>query len=93
VQAFIEQHVGLFRDLFPGGELAGLQIGAQAGVVLGGLFIAVQIVAATAYARFTIGPEGVANQVEVLNVAGPRESQSPGITAEARQFLERILAS
>lgn len=28
-------------------------------------------------------------EVEVLNVAGPRESQSPGIGALARAFLER----
>jgi hypothetical protein len=27
----------------------------------------------------------------VLNVAGPRESQRPGIGAEARAFLERVL--
>lgn len=29
--------------------------------------------------------------VEVLNVAGPRESQSPGIQAAARQFLLEVL--
>jgi hypothetical protein len=28
--------------------------------------------------------------VAVLNVAGPRESQNPGIAAEARTFLERL---
>ena len=30
------------------------------------------------------------NRVEVLNVAGPRESQSPGIAALARGFLTRV---
>ncbi len=30
-------------------------------------------------------------QVEVLNVAGPRESQSPGIAADARAFLAGLL--
>lgn len=33
------------------------------------------------------------HQVEVLNVAGPRESQTPGIQAQAREFLLRLLAS
>ncbi len=32
-----------------------------------------------------------AQPVEVLNVAGPRESQSPGIGALAREFIERVL--
>jgi hypothetical protein len=30
--------------------------------------------------------------VKILNVAGPRESQQPGIHAEARWFLARVLA-
>jgi len=30
-------------------------------------------------------------RVSVLNVAGPRESQSPGIAAAAREFIERLL--
>ena len=30
--------------------------------------------------------------VEVLNVAGSRESQSPGIAASAREFLARVFA-
>jgi hypothetical protein len=32
------------------------------------------------------------HQVEVLNVAGPRESQCPGIAAEATEYLKRLLA-
>lgn len=32
------------------------------------------------------------NGVRVLNVAGPRESQLPGASAQARQLLEKILA-
>jgi len=32
------------------------------------------------------------HRVEVLNVAGPRESLSPGIAADAREFLLRVLA-
>lgn len=32
------------------------------------------------------------NQIEVLNIAGPRESQSPGIAHLASQFLEEILS-
>ncbi|MHC4177623.1 MAG: putative molybdenum carrier protein [Planctomycetota bacterium] len=31
-------------------------------------------------------------RVKVLNVAGPRESQSPGIAAEASQFVSRAFA-
>jgi len=31
------------------------------------------------------------HQVEILNVAGPRESQSPGISARAREFLYSVL--
>ncbi len=31
------------------------------------------------------------HQIEVLNVAGPRESQSPGIAAAARTFLVGVL--
>ncbi len=31
------------------------------------------------------------NGIRVLNVAGPRESQRPGIGREAREFLERLL--
>ncbi len=30
--------------------------------------------------------------VEILNVAGPRESQSPGIAARANEFVARIFA-
>jgi hypothetical protein len=30
--------------------------------------------------------------VETLNVAGPRESQSPGIAAQAREFIIRLLS-
>jgi len=30
--------------------------------------------------------------VEALNVAGPRESQNPGITDDAREFLLRVFA-
>ncbi|MDH3717745.1 MAG: putative molybdenum carrier protein [Planctomycetota bacterium] len=30
------------------------------------------------------------NRIRVLNVAGPRESQQPGIAAEAREFLLRV---
>jgi len=33
-----------------------------------------------------------AHDVSVLNVAGPRESQRPGIQGEARRFLEKALA-
>ncbi len=33
-----------------------------------------------------------ANGVEVLNVAGPRESQCPGIAADAADFLREVLA-
>ena len=32
-----------------------------------------------------------ANRIEVLNVAGPRESQSPGIAARAATFLTHIV--
>ena len=32
------------------------------------------------------------HRIKVLNVAGPRESQSPGIAARAREVLRRILA-
>jgi len=34
----------------------------------------------------------VANQIEVLNVAGPRESNAPGLYAAARVFLSALLA-
>jgi hypothetical protein len=29
-------------------------------------------------------------QIEILNVAGPRESSAPGITGQARRFLEKL---
>ena len=32
-------------------------------------------------------------RVRVLNVAGPRESQAPGVAAEARDFLVQVLAA
>ena len=32
-----------------------------------------------------------ANRIEVLNVAGPRESQSPGIASLARQFVAQVI--
>ena len=32
-----------------------------------------------------------AEQIEILNVAGPRESQSPGIATAARRFLDGVL--
>lgn len=32
------------------------------------------------------------HQVQILNVAGPRESQSPGIQARTRQLLMQLLA-
>jgi len=31
-------------------------------------------------------------QVETLNVAGPRESQSPGIEALTREFIAHVLS-
>ena len=34
----------------------------------------------------------VERHVEILNVAGPRESQSPGIETLAREFLVRVLS-
>lgn len=33
------------------------------------------------------------NRIEVLNVAGPRESKSPGIQGEAMAFLRTVLGS
>ncbi|MGD8896053.1 MAG: putative molybdenum carrier protein, partial [Acidobacteriota bacterium] len=33
------------------------------------------------------------SEVAVLNIAGPRESQQPGIQDEARRFLEEALGS
>ena len=33
------------------------------------------------------------SQIETLNVAGPRESQNTGISAQARQFLEGLLGN
>ena len=33
-----------------------------------------------------------ANEVDLLNVAGPRESQSPGIAAAAEEFLRLLLS-
>lgn len=33
-----------------------------------------------------------ANKVQVLNVAGPRESEAPGIYARARAFLDALFA-
>lgn len=33
------------------------------------------------------------NGVETLNVAGPRESQSPGIQADAENFIRSVLAT
>jgi len=32
------------------------------------------------------------NHLEILNIAGPRESNSPGIYVEALHFLEKLLA-
>jgi hypothetical protein len=32
------------------------------------------------------------HRVETLNVAGPRESLSPGIGAQAAEFLEEVLS-
>ncbi len=34
-----------------------------------------------------------AHEVDVLNVAGPRESQSPGIGATAEEFLRRLFSN
>ncbi len=34
-----------------------------------------------------------ANQVQVVNIAGPRESQNPGIYAQAAQFLREVFSS
>lgn len=44
----------------------------------------------------TVDPGAVAawltqNRIRILNIAGPRESKQPGIHAEAREFLERLL--
>jgi len=33
-----------------------------------------------------------AHQIDVLNVAGPRESAAPGIARDAQRFLEEVLA-
>lgn len=32
-------------------------------------------------------------QVKTLNVAGPRESKKPGISSQAKEFLQNVLAS
>ena len=68
MQAFVEQYVGLFLDVFPGGELTGTQVGTQTGIVLGGLFDTVQVVATTALAGFTIGLEGLGDQIEMVGL-------------------------
>ena len=34
-----------------------------------------------------------ARQIKVLNVAGPRESQSPGIARQAAEFLRQVLGA
>jgi hypothetical protein len=33
------------------------------------------------------------HEIVALNVAGPRESQRPGITEEARAFMDRLIAA
>ncbi len=68
VQAFVEEQVGALLDLFPGGELARLLIATQAGIVLGGLFRAVQVVALLAAAGFAIGFEQFGDLVEVVGL-------------------------
>lgn len=40
----------------------------------------------------TVGEWAKAHHVHVLNIAGPRESQSPGIYAQAVAFLREVLA-
>ena len=32
-------------------------------------------------------------QIKVLNVAGPRQSQSPGIARQAAEFLRQVLGA
>jgi hypothetical protein len=34
-----------------------------------------------------------ANNISILNVAGPRESSAPGIARQSQHFLERVLAT
>jgi hypothetical protein len=64
VEAFIEEKVGVGGDGFPGGELARLQVGAQAGVVLGRLLHRVEVVTALAAAGFAVGAEQFLELVE-----------------------------
>lgn len=42
-------------------------------------------------ARDTVLAWAQANQIRILNVAGPREGEQPGIYAQAMQFLREIL--
>ena len=68
MQTFVEQHVGALRHVFPGRELARLQLGAQPRVVLDRLFIAVDVVTLLAAAGAPVGLEQIGEGSEVVGL-------------------------
>ena len=68
VQAFIEQHVGAGRHVFPRGEFTGVEAGVEALVVFGSFFVAVDVVALLAASGLAVGLEQFGQLVEVVGL-------------------------
>lgn len=79
----------LARGRLSGGSLLTLQAARQ----LGRPVLVVQLQHPPAPAVSEVRNWLERNRVSTLNVAGPRESECPGIYQEARRFLSRLLGS
>ncbi|GAB4116112.1 MAG: putative molybdenum carrier protein [Acidobacteriota bacterium] len=79
----------LARGRLSGGSLLTLETARQ----LGRPVLVVQLEHPSATAVSEVRNWLERNRVSTLNVAGPRESECPGIYEEARRFLSRLLES
>ena len=83
MQAFVEEQIGAGGDGLPGGELTGVEAGAETSVVLRGLFWAVQVVALLSAAGFAVGAEQLFELVEQVGFWAEVEKFSPAARALA----------
>ena len=89
MQTLVEEQVGARGDRFPGGELAGIQLGAKATVVVGGLFSAVQVIALLAATVAAVVAEQFLQLVEQVGLRAEMGEVFAGGLGLGHRFLHR----
>ncbi len=89
VQALVEQQVGAGGYILPGGELAGLELGAEPGIVVVRLRVAVDVVALLAGAGLAVGAEQLFQQFEVVGLGAEVTQVAPGGSGVGHLHLHR----